>query len=90
MPTIAMNNHRNRSATYPALQTFAVTPSDTDDLKVVCRRFFVGTGGDVSLVDTAGNTLVHKNVPSGSYIGDAYFSKVKQTGTSALDIIAYE
>lgn len=72
----------------PALRTQAITPSDTVDLPYVARRIYVGTGGDVVTVDTEGNTITHKNVPSGSYIGDAYFTRVKAVSTAA-DMVAY-
>lgn len=73
----------------PALRTKAITPSDTDDLPFVSRRIYVGTGGDVVTIDAEGNTVTHKNAPSGSYLGDAFFARVKATGTTAADLVAY-
>ena len=73
----------------PAVRTQAIAPSDTEDLPYVSRRIYVGTGGDVVTIDTYGNTVTHKNVPSGSYLGDAFFTRVKATGTTAADLVAY-
>lgn len=89
MPATNLFAYNAQTPIGPAIKTLAITKSDADELAFVTRRIFVGTGGDVVTVDTENNEVTHKNVPSGSYIGDAFFKKVKSTGTTAADLIAY-
>ena len=73
----------------PALRLAAVVPSDDSDLPDAIRSLYVGTGGDVVMVDTSGNTVIHKNVGSGAYLGPFNVARVKATGTTALDLVGY-
>lgn len=47
-----------------------LTPSDSDSLTMSSGRYpkaiYVGVGGDLSLVNRNGDTVVFKNVPDGS------------------------
>lgn len=72
-----------------AMRVVAVTPNDSADMTYVARMLYVGTGGNVCLVDTSGNETTHKNVPSGSYLGPFKMARVKATNTTAADILAY-
>ncbi len=74
----------------PALRMLDITPSDANDAARVLRMVYVGTGGNVDLVDTEGNIVLHKNVPSGSYLGPFRVARVKATRTTATDLIGYE
>ncbi len=65
-----------------------VTLSDSANVSDVPFNIYVGTGGDVK-VDTAdGQTIVLKNVPSGTYIDFIKIRKIYSTGTRANHIIA--
>lgn len=74
----------------PARRHVAITPSDADELAYTVRRIYVGTGGDIALVDGEGNQVTYKNVTSGSYIGDCVYKQVKVTGTTATDLVGIE
>lgn len=64
----------------------AVTPSDST--VVSFRGLYVGVGGDVSIVDKEGTTLVFKNVPSG---GEVRMGCVRvNAATTATNIIGYK
>lgn len=89
MPAINPFTYNAPSPVTPALRTLAITPHDTNELAYTTRRIYVGTGGDVVTVDSEGNTVTHKNVPSGCYLGDAFYKQVKAAGTTAADLIAY-
>lgn len=91
MATIAVNPHVTLPVTReaPALSLFAITKSDVDELTTVVRAIYVGTTGDVTVIDTAGNTVLHKAVPAGAYIGPFLVKQVKSTGTSAADMVGY-
>ncbi len=71
----------------PARSAEAVTPSDTVDLANVSRALWVGTGGDLTVITQAGETVALLNVPDGSLL-PLCVSRVKLTGTSADDIVA--
>ena len=72
----------------PARKCAAVTPSDSTPVGDV-RGVFVGTGGNVAL-RLIGDTsaVVHKNVPSGSYL-PVRATYIYSTGTTATDIVAW-
>lgn len=72
-----------------ATQGFAVTPSDTvADPAGPFRYLYVGTAGDVELVDMAGNDLIYKTVPAGGYVFVAG-TRVKVASTTASHIIGH-
>jgi hypothetical protein len=54
----------------------------------ICRSLFIGTGGDVTLIDAYNNTaVVFKNLADGSIL-PVRAKQVKSTGTDAQDIVA--
>jgi hypothetical protein len=73
----------------PAELHAAITPSDsTNFTRGVCRGIWVGTGGDISIVDKHGNTAVWKNVPNGTLLPIRAL-RVNSTGTvTASDMLA--
>lgn len=73
----------------PALNLVEITPNDGTDLVKVVRSIYVGVGGDVCVIDTAGNTVTHKEAPQGGYIGPFAVARVKATGTTATNLIGY-
>jgi len=64
----------------------AVTPGATV-LSPTPIALFIGTGGNLSLTDALGNTVLFKNVPSGSTIR-VRPSVVPSDSTTATDIVA--
>ena len=78
-------------ATQPDFATtaFTITKSDTTFLKGVA--LYVGTGGDVHVImnnveNIAGNVIIFKNVPDGSFL-PAIVDYVR-AATTAADLIA--
>lgn len=72
----------------------SVTPSDTyvfdassDTVPNPPRAIYVGTGGDISLVSLDGDTVIFKNVVTGTLL-PVYFKQVKATGTTASNLVA--
>jgi len=70
----------------PARDFAAVTTSDTTDLPCPARRLYIGVTGDVTVVSVMGVTATFKAVPVG--VLDVICARVKQTGTTATNIIA--
>lgn len=72
----------------PAVDAFAVTPSDTVNYaQGMARGLYVGTAGAVSLVTAAGNTVVFPDVPAGSFL-PVCSVRVNATGTAASGLVA--
>jgi len=64
-----------------------VTPSNTVDLGVLAKRFYVGGTGAIK-VDTAnGVTITFTAVPVGVFDTGCRIKKVYSTGTTATNII---
>jgi hypothetical protein len=71
-----------------ALNFEAVTPHNATFLPGgECSALYIGTGGDVTMLNAAGNPILFKNVPSGSFL-DCQTTRVNASGTTATDIVA--
>ena len=65
-----------------------VTPNDSTDLALgTCRALYIGTGGDVSIVDLGGETVVFVGALAGSVL-PIQTARVNATGTTATNIVA--
>lgn len=71
----------------------AVTLSDTVDLKRFQENkkltdwIYVGATGDVTVVDQAGNTILFKGAPVGTFLW-VKARRVNNTGTAATNMLA--
>lgn len=72
---------------FPALDFFAVTPSDTDALPSKARSLFIGGAGNVSVINASGTAVVFVGVQAGTVL-PIQTSQVTAADTSATDIIA--
>ena len=70
----------------PASTGFSVVPNDAADLPEATRALYVGTGGDIALVDAAGNAVIFKAVPQGSVL-PVRARAVRVAGTTAADLV---
>lgn len=70
----------------PGVSCFAVTPSDTVNFTKIPRAFYVGTTGDVVLVNTDGTTVTWTAVPAGMIIPCTAI-RVNSTSTTASTIV---
>lgn len=71
----------------PARAPFAVVPHDSDELQLLPKALYVGTGGTVVLRGVAGTAdVMFKNVASGQIL-DVRARYVRATGTTAADIV---
>lgn len=72
----------------PAMHAAAVTPSDSTDLASATRGLYVGTGGDVKVNTSGGETgIVFTAVPGGTVL-PIRVTRVLSTGTTASNIVA--
>lgn len=73
-------------------QSVAVTPDDAQDIlpglpNVYTVGIYVGSGGDIVLVDAGGTAVKFTAVPTGTFI-PAWVRRVNATGTTATNIVA--
>ena len=75
------------SAAHPSRSPYAIVPDDLAPLPVVPKGIYVGTGGDVTLRGVeGGEDVVYRNLPDASYIA-VRASHVRDSGTTAADLI---
>lgn len=79
--------HLTDSTIAPSRAPFAVTPHDVNELPILPKALYVGTGGDVVVrgVDAAAD-VTYRNVPAGAYLM-VRAAFVRATGTTAAHII---
>ena len=72
----------------PARNGAAVTPSDSTDLPIDCRAFYVGTAGNVvvDFVDS-GSSITFVGMLGGQVFPYAV-KRIRATGTTALNSVA--
>ena len=70
----------------PAMDGFAITPSDSTNMAAICRAIYVGVAGDVVLVTSQSTVLTFKNCPAGLIIPIAAI-RVNNTNTTATNLI---
>jgi hypothetical protein len=68
------------------LKAFAVTPHDSTSFTSRARTLYVGTTGNVTIVNADGTTCLFSNVPAGAFI-PAECIRVNATGTTASNIV---
>jgi len=75
------------SVTSPSRDWFDIAPSDNSDLSFIPKAIYVGTGGDIVVTSSRTNSeVVFRNVPSGAIL-DIRPASVKETGTTATDLV---
>jgi hypothetical protein len=69
----------------------AVTPNNFQSLVQLSHKkawgLYVGTGGNLSIVDSLGNTVIFSNVPNGTLL-PIHVIGINSAGTTASNIIA--
>lgn len=73
--------------TSPIMNAFAVTPHDTNALTNDSRAIYIGSGGNIVLVTTGGDTITLVGVLGGT-IYSIRANIIKSTGTTATNIVA--
>ena len=80
-------NREQDSQLLPSRKTFPITPSDTVELPEIPKGIYIGTGGDVTLRSLHGTEdVTYRNLGDASYIY-VNASYIRQTGTTATNMI---
>lgn len=79
--------HYSESLTAPAKAAFSIIPDDSEDLPVLARALYVGTGGDLVLraVDSDADAIF-VNLPAGTIL-PVRVRAVRATGSTAANIV---
>lgn len=73
--------------TAPSRAPFAITPHDTNELSLIPKAIYVGTGGTLVLRGVEGAAdVTFKNIASGQVL-DVRPQYVRATGTTAADLV---
>lgn len=71
----------------PSRAPFAITPHDSNELSIIPKAIYVGTGGNVVMRGVLGTAdVTFKNVASGQIL-DVRAQYVRATGTTAADLV---
>lgn len=73
----------------PSPKVFTVVPSDTVDFAKEVRQLYIGTTGDVVVVNQDGTTCKFVGVLAGSLLGPFFIKRVNATQTTATNIVAF-
>lgn len=79
-----------QNPTWPSGQLTSVTPSDSTIYSPALRQLYVGSAGNVSVEDEAGNTVTFMNAPAGFYLTPFFVKKVLATGTTAGALVGFK
>ena len=75
--------------TWPGSKCVSVTTSNTVDFAQQARLLYIGTGGDIVVVNTDNSTCTFKSVVAGTTLGPFFIKRVNATGTTASDLVAF-
>ncbi len=74
----------------PSPLVFAVTPHASNNFSQEVRQLYVGTAGNVTVVNAVDNSVTtFSNVNAGSHLGPFFIKRVNAVGTTASNIVAY-
>lgn len=67
----------------------AITPSDTTTFSPPMKRLWAGVAGNLTLIDSNGNTVAFTAFPIGQWVSfhTSGVSAVKATGTTSTNVI---
>ena len=70
----------------PASKGFAITPSDTENLRYITRAIYVGGSGNIAFRTDAGDILAFAGAVVGTVL-PIRANKVYSTGTTATNLV---
>lgn len=73
----------------PSPKVFNVTPSDTINFVKEVRQLYIGTAGDVSVVNQDDTVCTFVGVLSGSLLGPFFLKRINASLTTAANIVAF-
>lgn len=76
-------------STNPSYKVFPVTPSDSVNFTAEVRQLYIGTAGDVTVVNQDNSVCTFKNVLAGSTLGPFFIKRVNSSLTTASNIVAF-
>lgn len=74
----------------PSRHLAAVTPNDDNDLPFLARYLWVGSGGNIEIINAQGDMVIFMAVPTGYKLEIGDVKRVRATNTTAQNIVAME
>ena len=75
--------------TSPSPLIFAVTPHASTNFTQEVRQLYVGTAGNVAVVNLDNSVVTFNNLNAGTTIGPFYIKRVNAVGTTCTGIVAF-
>lgn len=75
--------------TSPSYKVFPVVASDSVNFTAEVRQLYIGTTGDVVVVNQDNTTCKFVGVLAGSLLGPFFIKRVNATQTTATNIVAF-
>lgn len=75
--------------TSPSYKVFPCVPSDSVNFTEEVRQLYVGSGGNVTVVNQDNSTATFVGLLAGSFIGPFFIKRVNATGTTASNLLAF-
>ena len=70
----------------PAMDGFAITPDDLNDIAEVTRALYIGGAGDITVITKTGSQITFNGLNNGSIL-PVRVSRILATGTTASNIV---
>lgn len=81
-----MSNFNFLGQTHPGVVFYSITPDDNNDISRTPRSVYIGSAGNLTVVDKEGNEETFFNVPDGSMLSIQPV-RIKSTNTTATNIL---
>ena len=81
-----ISGYNGSENTNSSMKSFAITKSDTDDFAFLVRGIYVGTTGNVVVVNPDDTTVTFTSVPAGAIL-PVQARRVNSTSTTASNMV---
>ena len=76
-------------STNPSYRVFPCVPSDSVNFTAEVRQLYIGSGGNLTVVNQDNSTATFVGLLSGSFVGPFFIKRVNATGTTCTNILPF-
>jgi len=76
-------------STWPSPKVLPITPSDSVNFTDEVRQIYVGTGGNIAVVNQDNSVVVFQGVLGGTVLGPFFIKRVNATSTTATNLVGF-
>ena len=73
----------------PSYRVFPCVPSDSVNFTAEVRQLYIGSGGNLTVVNQDNSTATFVGLLAGSFVGPFFIKRVNATGTTCTNILAF-